>query len=421
MIDPQDKRIIKGLLLFQFFAVIYFIYFFLENRYLPSPFFYDKSDSFMDFYNPLYWSDREGAYSYWGSVYPPINFLLLEFIKVVFVSADYQNANALRQESSFLVYMYLGFSLISVLFVLISPAWKCVSKYEKITIFALFVLSVPFLFTLERGNLITFSIGFIAWIIISREEISTRFISVLVNIKPYFILLALAPLFKKDASRLIKIFFWSASIFISTAFLTGDESILFFKNIINFSQSSSQSALEILSMPSSISAISCALKLNYWFLGEDITDLLFIFIEIVKWSAILLLLFACYKNRRLIPYDNMIFFMTIVISNLGIWIGGYSLLLYFPFYPIMSKLIYRKYFLIGMFFIFMPFDIISIMQQKTVPQFVYLSGIDNKSGLIQWSLGLGSILRPTVNILLVVLSSLEIYSTKKIIQDKKRK
>ena len=39
------------------------------------PFSYDKSDTFMDFFHPLYWSNDSGLYTVWGSVYPPLNFL----------------------------------------------------------------------------------------------------------------------------------------------------------------------------------------------------------------------------------------------------------------------------------------------------------------------------------------------------------
>lgn len=41
-------------------GILYTFIFLLNNRYLPSPFYYDKSDTFFDFFNVLIWARKGG-------------------------------------------------------------------------------------------------------------------------------------------------------------------------------------------------------------------------------------------------------------------------------------------------------------------------------------------------------------------------
>ena len=49
-------------------AVAYYLFFLNSHGYLPTPFIYDKSDTFMDFFHTMIWADRDGRYTEWGSV-----------------------------------------------------------------------------------------------------------------------------------------------------------------------------------------------------------------------------------------------------------------------------------------------------------------------------------------------------------------
>ena len=60
---------------------IVFLNYFVQNHgYLPPPFFHNKSDTFMDFFNPISWISTDEIYSKFGSIYPPINFIILELL-----------------------------------------------------------------------------------------------------------------------------------------------------------------------------------------------------------------------------------------------------------------------------------------------------------------------------------------------------
>jgi len=53
---------------------------FIKNYgYFPQPFFYDSSDTWMDWFNTAFWAHDPGAYDSWGTVYPPISFVFLKY------------------------------------------------------------------------------------------------------------------------------------------------------------------------------------------------------------------------------------------------------------------------------------------------------------------------------------------------------
>ena len=68
-------------LFFQVANFVFEVLFYLENDYLPQPFFHDKGDTFMDFYHPYYWADDDGRYTLWKSVYPPLIFCFYFLLK----------------------------------------------------------------------------------------------------------------------------------------------------------------------------------------------------------------------------------------------------------------------------------------------------------------------------------------------------
>jgi hypothetical protein len=81
----------------QLLSVYYYFMYFADNGYLPSPFVFDKSDSFMDLFHPMWWASNEGRYTEWASVYPPLNFILLNIVKWISLGgASFSDSFALR-------------------------------------------------------------------------------------------------------------------------------------------------------------------------------------------------------------------------------------------------------------------------------------------------------------------------------------
>jgi len=75
---PKVLAYLSIVLLLNIAGLWYYIDYFASNGYLPSPFVYDKSDTFMDLFNTMYWVYDDGRYTDWGSVYPPLGFFYFE-------------------------------------------------------------------------------------------------------------------------------------------------------------------------------------------------------------------------------------------------------------------------------------------------------------------------------------------------------
>lgn len=121
------------------------------NGFLPHPFFYEPSDTFMDWYNPAYWAYDKGRYDSWGSVYPPLSFAIL---RVFSFSACYQGAEGVTSRDC----DWLGIVVIHIIFVLnailIARTFLKIDRRTALPRSIALSLGLPMVFMLERGNLL---------------------------------------------------------------------------------------------------------------------------------------------------------------------------------------------------------------------------------------------------------------------------
>src|SRR5690606_12523891 len=62
--------------------LVYAAWFFDQKGYLPQPFFYEPSDTFLDWFNTAYWSRDPGAYDSWRTIYPPLTFVVIRLLGI---------------------------------------------------------------------------------------------------------------------------------------------------------------------------------------------------------------------------------------------------------------------------------------------------------------------------------------------------
>jgi len=250
---------------------LFIAYFFYQNRYLPAPFILDKNDTFMDFFHTLYWSQNDGIYTEWKSIYPPLNFLILDFFYEFFIG-DLNGTPFEYRKQSLSKLFGIGVIFASCLLASIKISYgKLVNlKYQLLLIF-FFLLSPPFLFALERGNLLILCLPLLSLYILPLNNIYKSFIlSLLVNLKPYFLILYIVVFINskinnenKDLIFLMPIF--SLIIFLSTGLILNQEFYLLPFNLFGFSNAGAiLSPYNILTFPSSIS--------SFIFLNEIIPD-----------------------------------------------------------------------------------------------------------------------------------------------------
>ena len=407
---------ISIILLCNIAGFFYYIYFFTENGYLPSPFIYDKSNTFMDFFNVLYWTYDDGRYTDWSSVYPPLSFIILGFLNFVFAGTEFGDPELMRDNSQFVIVGMFLFYLAVPAMVLNTKYWQDFPKIEKILIYFAIVLSSPMLFSLERGNLILLAPVFLALAISKIGMARSLSIALLINIKPYFALLMVYYIARKNWKGFATCSALSGLIFTISGLALDNNFLVFFTNLFNFSQDAELFSLrEVMALPSSISAFSYILKnpdgamFASDFLGSERITMIVYLIEAIKWSAIAIAFAALFMKSKKLRDSEMFTLLVVVICNLGIWVGGYTFILYITLIPILIKMRAKWLYISLLSLIAMPLDIIPIIGGFIGEHYSYLAA-ENIN--IWWTLGLGSLIRPIANLILLLLLSREFLARK---------
>ena len=396
-------------------AAFYYAIFFSEHGYLPNPFFMDKSDTLMDLFHSMFWANSDGRYTEWASVYPPLNFILLQVISWVFLEGiNFQDSFELRDASSSIAIFFVCMYLITPIFVFRTTLWEDFSIKEKILLYLGTVLSIPMLFALERGNLIIFTLIFLAPVLSKNGIARSVAISILINIKPYFALLLFYYAIKRQWGDLLSCVVLAGVIFLITGIFLDYNFLIFLTNLLSFSETEnlSFSSREVMTFPSSISAFSYifssekfleSASYGYW-RDFDLT-ILATAIELTKWAALVLVFLALFSRQSHISDSQIIGILIVVITNIGIWVGGYSLLLYITLIPVFMSMKYRWVYLGIVLLIFLPIDIIPIMHKDIGDQYSYLSNADLN---VDWAQGIGGIVRPILNFFLLIILCYEV-------------
>jgi hypothetical protein len=139
-------------------------------------------------------------------------------------------------------------------------------------------------------------------------------------------------------------------------------------------------------------------------LSPNEIDTTILCVEAAKWGVVAIALIAL-RAKAAVARDAEIFALLVVlISNLGVWVGGYSLIFYATLLPVFLKMRARVLYVGALALIALPLDIIPLRGDFIGMQYSYLA--DSRVD-IYWTLGLGSLLRPFVNLALLLVLSLE--------------
>jgi hypothetical protein len=394
----------------------YYIYYLMKNGYLPSPFVYDKSDTFMDLFNVLYWAYDDGRYIDWGSVYPPLNFIILRLVNFVFAGGGFGDPALMRDNSQWVIVgVCLAYLAIPAI-LLKMRYWQNFSNIEKILIYFAIILSAPMLFTLERGNLILLAPILLALTLSKIGMARSVCIALLINIKSYFVLLMIYYIARKNWKGFATCAVLSGLIFAISGLALDNHFLVFFTNLFNFSQEAELFSLrEVMALPSSISAFSYVLKhpdgtmFASGFLSSESIAIIVYLIETIKWSVLAISLAALFMKSKLMRDAEVFSLLVVAITNLGIWVGGYTFILYIALIPIVIKM-RAKWLYIGLISLMaMPLDIIPLLGDFIGTQYSYLAAAHIE---ILWTMGLGSVIRPIANLILLLLLSYEFLARK---------
>jgi len=173
------------------------VYTFQTRGFLPLPFVYDVTDTFMDWFNPAYFAYNGHAYDIYISIYAPLSFAIL---KVLGIASCYESH---PKDARFCDYVgiasILAFYALSVICAAIAffRTDRSTALFRSIG----FGIGLPLLYALERGNLIM--IGFVFFIIFfgglakSRAGLATC-AAMMINMKSYLLFPVLALALKRE-------------------------------------------------------------------------------------------------------------------------------------------------------------------------------------------------------------------------------
>jgi hypothetical protein len=404
--SDQEVNLVKALyliLLLEFINIFYYFYFLSSYGYLPAPFAFDKNDTLMDFYNPLFWAIKDGFYTTFKSLYPALNYLFLKIFALGFPSDKISNPFQLRND--FPIFgIIISFIYVFIIFVVVNIGrWRKPYISHKGLIFLACALSVPVLFGLERGNLIFLALLFLAlYLNASNPWIKAIFLGLLVNVKPYFIILFIQYLNIHQFNKVefIRSILIASAIFFFLGLLAGLNFIDFFKNYIKFSESTSLSAEGVVALPHSIAALSTIKALINFGDGSKYT-FWFSILKLINYTLIVILIFYALV-KKLTPLELLVASI-IIITNFSINTGGYILIVYIILIPYLFEIKEYKKILILIILIYaFPLDFIKFMEISFNNSESYLTG---KSILIEeiYFISIGSIVRPLFNFLILVI------------------
>ena len=388
-------------------GIAYYVHSFIELGYLPSPFIYDKSDTFMDFFNVLYWAYDSGRYTDWGSIYPPLSFFIVKFINFVANGASSGDPDLIRGSSPIVICVIILIYLSIPLGVVNMRRWRMFSILEKLILYLIIVTSVPMLFAFERGNLILLTPILLALVLERIGWVRVLGLATLINIKPYFVILLYYYIARNSLSGFIRSVMASGLIFFITGLALDQNFLIFFRNIFSFAQDNNVFSLrEIMALPSSISSFSVVLVhpnaegflSNY--LNSQLANLIVFAIEVSKWCTIALALLISYVASHKLRDAEILAIILVVITNLGVWVGGYTVIFYVALIPGIFKLRYRNIYLFIMALMSLSLDSIPVISEDIGIQYSYFCDCYVP---VQWVLGVGAVFRPFINYLLLII------------------
>ena len=384
-----------------FCSLIYIVVSVEVNGYLPTPFFYDKLDTLMDFFNVQYWVYDKGRYTEWKSIYTPFSFWLVSFFPY---SDNGYEPLILRQEG---IFYLIGLYVIATVLILYFQL-KTIMYSNKILLIML--LTMPFLFTLERGNLLFITLLFLLISSLNYKKlwIFSIFMAMAISLKIYLIALLFIPLLNLHFSRIILTLLLALFInFISANILGESNWWLFISNILEFS--SDPRHYEWSYFTYSYQNILLAFtelnpkyeSIRFWsnFLTLLATFLFFLSVSI---KYLLSSPFFREENRNTL-FLLLIMLIMIVVKNAG----GYVFILLFPF---LSSVIFNRISLYILLLLLLPIEI----PFMTLDSITMESLISGQQVEISRDVTSGMILRPLLFLILYYMISINFLRKKRV-------
>lgn len=171
--------------------------------YLPSPFFYEPMDTFADWFNTAFWARQTGVYDTWGTIYPPLSFVILRLFTL---DQCYPEVRMFEGSPGYDPRScdWLGLTMLGLVFIVnVVLTWLTFRKIDRRTAATrtlCVAVGMPMLSALERGNLLlmTYTCVLLAFgPLLASARLRWVFAGLAINFKIYLIGAIAAMLLKR--------------------------------------------------------------------------------------------------------------------------------------------------------------------------------------------------------------------------------
>ena len=193
---------------------------FMQQGYLPQPFYYRASDSLLDLYSTAFWAHTAGAFSQWHSQYPPLSFIFLRFASL---KSCYAPGYLSGRDCDWFARLVL-FAIFLGNLALVYRNYRLSDPRTAIPRTIAMGLGLPMLYALERGNLLIpcftcFVLGY--GDLIRRQWIRCLALAAAMNFKPYLVFVVVPMIIKRRWAWAAACGLMGGAIYVATALWYG--------------------------------------------------------------------------------------------------------------------------------------------------------------------------------------------------------
>lgn len=376
---------------------------FFDKGYFPQPFFYEPSDTWMDWFNTAYWAHDPGAYDSWLTIYPPLSFVLLKFLGIASCYGDSPGTE--MRDCDWLGVVILHAIYLFDIVLIGRMFWKIDPKTSLPRGFAL-TAGMPMFYGLERGNLILFCIAFIALGVgplLRSARLRWLFLALAVNLKVYTITLVASLLLRRKWLAFEGCVIAIISVYLLTYGILGAGTPFeIVRNIAEFSGSFQSASVLDIWYPSTYIPLQSLLEGTGFpittVIGSQIAERGLIAIKLIRYSAQAILILAAFatwlRPEKVPPFRAAMFALSLALITSEA--GGYTqtLIILLIFMERWEGLC-RPLAISICYIACIPAEIIL----DSVPTLIRYSYLAGRPVFVDFGIGLGMFVRPLLNML----------------------
>lgn len=233
-------------------SIGYTIWYFVRYHYLPQPFFYEPSGTWMDWYSLTQWSQHQGAYDIAQTIYPPLSFVIMRLF-------TFPHCYALTYSEEARQCDWIGGVALTAMWAINIPltyfSFRKVDRTTALPRAIALTCGFPMLFAFERGNMLIFCyacmlLGFGP--LLRSARLRWVFAGLALNFKVYLVSAIVAPLVHRRWVAVEGMLVCAVLIYLATWYVLGEGSPMqVIRNIENYSGGFGAAAALDLWFPSS--------------------------------------------------------------------------------------------------------------------------------------------------------------------------